>query len=218
MLRALALALAASGAALAPQAQVAFLPPVDEGAADASFVAFRGRLLAAAAARDTAAVLAAFTPEATVSFGGEAGPEGIRELWFAPEASGDFFAELVRTLGMGSAVDGGIVSAPYLFTRFPADYDAFEHVAVVGEEVRVRNAPTLSGGVLASLTHAVVPSAYGPGVEPVRADGYTWVPVRLANGERGWVADVFVWSPIGYRIGFEKAGSTWRALYFVAGD
>ena len=219
-------AVLAAGAA-APAAQVAFLPPVDEASGDASFVAFRGRLLAAAAARDTAAVLGAFAPEATVSFGTQAsGAAGVREVWFAPGAestgAGDFFATLVRTLAMGSAVDGGVVSAPYLFTRFPEAYDAFGHVVVVGEEVRVRNAPTLSGGVLTSVTHAVLPTAYERplprALEPVNADGYWWVPVHLLGGERGWVADAFVWSPVGYRIGFEKRGSAWRVLYFVAGD
>ncbi|OZC03488.1 SH3 domain-containing protein [Rubricoccus marinus] len=207
-------------AAAPAHAQLSRLAPVDEGAADASFVAFRSRLLAAAAARDTAAVLSAFAPEATISFGATAsGAEGVREVWFNSEyeREEDLWPALARTISMGSAAEGGVITTPYLFGRFPEDLDPFEHVLIVGEEVRVRNAPTLAGGVLTSLTHTIVPTAYEDS-DRTRADGYTWVPVRLANGQRGWVADTFVWSPIGLRAGFEKRGSTWKILFFVEGD
>lgn len=202
-------------------AQVASLPPRDAGADDPSFIAFRANLLAAAAARDTATVLAAFAEDATLSFGGDFGPEGIRTLWFNPgiprEPGEDFFSTLVKTVSMGSAMEGGIVSAPYLFLDVPPEYDPFEHVVVVGEQVRVRSEPSLSGEVLGSLTYQVVES--GLQAEDLAvADGYTWFPIRLATGERGYVADQYVWSPIGYRAGFEKRGSTWVVLYFVAGD
>lgn len=208
-------------AAAAPaSAQYTYLPPVDEGAQDASFIAFRARLLEAAAARDTAAVLSAFAPEATISFGAEAsGAEGVREVWFDNQHGGDepLWTALVRTISMGSTVESGIVAAPYMFLGFPDDLDPFQHVVIIGEQVRVRNAPTLAGGVLASFTHTIVPTAYDDAF-PTEADGYLWIPIRLENGERGWVADDFVWSPVGLRAGFEKRGSTWKILYFVAGD
>lgn len=207
-------------AAAPAQAQLSRLAPVDQGAEDASFVAFRSRLLAAAAARDTAAVLSAFAPEATISFGADAsGPAGVREVWFNTSypRDTDLWTALVRTISMGSTAQSGMITAPYLFLGFPEDLDPFSHVVVVGEEVRIRNAPTTAGGVLTSLTHTIIPTAYD-GAEPTKADGYTWIPVRLANGERGWVASVFVWSPVGLRAGFEKRGSTWKILYFVEGD
>lgn len=202
-------------------AQVASLPPRDDGARDPSFIAFRANLLSAAAARDTATVLAAFSPDATISFGGEQGAEGIRRFWLGSnvvrEPGDDFFSTFVRTLAMGSTEEGGIISAPYLFLGFPAEVDVFGHVVVVGESVRIRSEPSLSGEVLGSLTYQVVESALD-GANPTDADGYTWYPIRLATGERGWIADSFVWSPIGYRIGFEKQDGRWRILYFVAGD
>lgn len=202
-------------------AQVADLPPRDVGAQDPSFIAFRAGLLAAAAARDTAAVLAAFAPDATISFGGDYGPQGIRDLWFSGdyerEPGQDFFSTLVRAVSMGSAEEGGIVSAPYLFLDVPAEYDPFEHVVVVGESVRIRSEPSLSGEVLGSLTYQVVEAPIGTR-QPVTADGYTWTPIRLATGQDAWIADDFVWSPIGFRAGFEKRNGRWTVIYFVAGD
>ena len=213
----LLLALLAAPAA----AQVASLPPRDVGAEDPSFLTFRAHLLAAAAARDTAAVLRAFSPDATISFGGDSGPEGVRRVWFTPnytpEPGSDFFSTFVRTVAMGSSSEGGIVSAPYLFLDVPGEYDPFEHVVVVGEQVRIRSEPSLQGEVLGSLTYQVVEAPLGaPG--PVEADGYTWMPIRLNTGQRAWVADRFVWSPIGHRAGFEKRDGTWKVIYFVAGD
>jgi len=218
--RLLLLAALAASLTASPSAQVASLPPRDEGAQDPSFIAFRAKLLTAAAARDTSAVLRAFAPDATISFGGDSGPEGVRDLWLRPgiERETDFWTALVQTVSLGSVVQGDIVSAPYYFLAMPEALDPFEHVIVVGEQVRVRSEPTLSGSVLGSLTYQVVPRAPVDGVFETTADGYTWVPIRLASGERGWIADTFVRSPVGLRAGFEKRGSTWQILYFVEGD
>ena len=207
--------------ALAPaaSAQVAVLVPVDEAAADPSFVTFRSGLLRDIAARDTAAVLGVFAADATVSFGAESsGAAGIREMWFGPDpfAGADFWATLARTVSLGSAVDGDLVAAPYLFLRFPAEHDAFSHVAVTGESVRVRATPSRTGTVLGSVSYAVLPVETEPSV--FVEDWSDWTPVRLATGESGWIASDYVRSPIDYRAGFVKGPRGWRISFFVAGD
>lgn len=200
-------------------AQVATLRPVDDGAADPSFLTFRGRLLAAIAARDTAAVLGAFAPDARLSFGGDApGPEGVRRLWLGRGRAGpELWATLTRVLGMGSVRDtvGAFVSAPYVYNGWPEGVDPFTHGAVVGEGVRVRNAPRLDGEVLTSLSYAVVPvEDWGRG-----GDGALgWARVTLADGQTGYVSTEYLWSPVDYRAGFEKQGASWRIVFFLAGD
>ena len=214
MLRPAFLALALAAAAPSA-AQVATLPPADEAAADPSYLTFRSRLLAAAARHDTTAVLRAFAPTATVSFGAEAsGAAGVREVWLGPDGPGAaaFFAELAGTLGLGSAVDGELVAAPSMFLRFPPEVDVFGHVIVTGESVLVRDAPSLSGAVLGSVSYAVLPVDAGRGY----TDG--WVPVRLATEERGWISARYVREPLGYRVGMEKGPRGWQITFFVAGD
>ncbi|MEM1054112.1 MAG: SH3 domain-containing protein [Bacteroidota bacterium] len=223
MIRFPLLLLALSLFASTPSAQIASLPPVDEGASDPSFIAFRSQLLAAAAARDTSAVLRAFAPTATISFGAEfSGADGVREVWLSGlvprEPGDDLWSALVETVSLGSTVRSGVTSAPYYFMGFPEGLDPFEHVIVVAEEVRVRSEPSLQGTVLGSLNYEVVPTAYSPEVNQVEADGYTWIPIRLATGERAWIAQRFVRSPLGLRAGFEKVNGRWTILYFVAGD
>ncbi len=217
------LALLVLAPALAPRAaaQVGTLQPVDEGAADPSFLTFRARLLAALAARDTAAVLGAFAPDAKLSFGGEPpGPDGVRRMWLGRGRTGPgLWTTLARVVGMGSVRDAanGFVSAPYVYNAWPEGTDPFAHGAVVGENVRVRAAPRLDGEVLATLSYAIVPlqerGGSAGGVVPAG-----WARIALADGRTGYVSSDYLWSPVDYRVGFEKQTAGWRIVFFVSGD
>jgi hypothetical protein len=202
-------------------AQVGTLEPVDEAAADPSFVLFRARLLEAVATRDTAFVLAHLHPDVKVSFGAENGVEGFRQLWLIDRAEPTLWTELARFLPFGSTYEAQPTGAgsetdaratvPYWFSAWPDGFDAFEHLLVVGEDVNVRAAPGLEAPVLTQLSHAIVRAESGFGAEP-------WVGVELESGETGYVARPFIRSPIGYRMGFGKIGGRWRISFFVAGD
>jgi len=205
-------------------AQVAVLRPVDQATDDPAFITFRGRLLAALATRDTAAVLSAFAPDARLSFGDDPpGPDGVRRLWLGPRRGSrpTLWEALTVVLGMGSVRDAtnpAFVSAPYVYNGWPADIDPFSHGAVVGENVRVRSQPGTSGEVLATLSYAVVPvdtwgTAVGTDDVP---EG--WTRIRLADGRTGFVSAAYLRSPVDYRAGFEKQGGSWRIVFFLAGD
>ena len=198
-------------------AQVAALRPVDEAVDDPSFITFRARLMASLAARDTSAVLAAFAPDARLSFGDDApGPEGVRRLWLGRRDRGApaLWETLARVAAMGSVRDpnsAAFVSAPYLYNAWPDDVDPFEHGAVVGESVRIRATPRLDSEVVGTLSYAVVPvESWG--------DPAGWARVRLADGQTGYVSTDYLWSPVGYRVGFEKQPAGWRIVFFIAGD
>ena len=45
-----------------------------------------------------------------------------------------------------------------------------------------------------------------------------WVRARTAHYDPGFVSTDFLWSPVDYRAGFEKQGSAWRIVFFLAGD
>lgn len=197
-------------------AQVGTLLPVDEAVQDPSFIVFRARMLEAVAARDTAHVLAQLDPNAKFSFGGDDGVEGFRRLWLDGDAGEDLWATLARALALGSTYDsteaGVAATAPYVFGAWPDSLDAFEHVAVVGEDVRVRAAPSTEADVLAAVSYALLPAVYDTGTP----EG--WQKVALADGRAGYVAEAFIRSPIGYRIGLTKQDGRWRVTYFLAGD
>jgi hypothetical protein len=207
-------------------AQVGTLAPVDEAADDPSFVLFRARLLEAVATRDTAFVLARLHPDATISFGGDAGVEGFRRLWLEDRGGPDLWTELAAFLPFGSAyeTDSTMLTSgaearaivPYWFGAWPDGVDMFEHVLVVGENVNVRAAPSADAPVLTQLSHAIVRAGTGGSEAYDVVEG--WTPVTLAPDEVGFVARRFARSPIGYRIGFEKFDGRWWVTFFVAGD
>lgn len=206
--------------ALPVSAQVAVLEPVDEAADDPSFVIFRARLLEAVAARDTAFVLSVLDPDVKVSFGAENGVEGFRLLWLTGmrPPGDDLWSVLARTAALGSTYDGtpgnatASATTPYVFGAWPDSLDAFTHLAVVGENVRVRTAPSLGAETLTVLTYALVPTIYDP---DLAAD---WKRITLSDGRAGYVAARFLRSPIDHRLGFTKTGGRWRIGFFVAGD
>jgi hypothetical protein len=201
-------------------AQVAPLTPRDDGARDPSFLTFRGRLLEALAARDTAAVLGAFAPDARLSFGdAPGGPAGVRAVWLStPRYDGlALWPTLARAVAMGSVRSAeGMLTAPYTFDGLPPDVDAFTHGVVVGENVTVRAAPSSSAEALTRLTYAVVPVVEWGYRDDAAAR--LWHRVRLADGREGYVAGEYLWSPIGFRAGFEKRDGRWQIVFFLAGD
>jgi hypothetical protein len=205
-------------------AQVASLLPVDQATDDPAFITFRGRLLAALATRDTAAVLAAFAPDARLSFGDDLpGPDGVRRMWLGPRRAvrPTLWEALTTVLGMGSVRDpanASFVSAPYVYNGWPEDVDPFSHGAIVGENVRVRSAPGLAGDVIATLSYAVLPVEAWGSQSATDAVPEGWAQVRLADGRTGFVSSAYLRSPIDYRAGFEKQAGGWRIVFFLAGD
>lgn len=192
------------------------LLPVDQATLRPEFFSFRARLQTAIARRDHEAVLAIVDPMIKNSFGGDDGIEEFRKGWRPEAADSTLWSELGEVLALGGTFDlpRTTFTAPYVFSRWPGDYDAFEHVAVISAEVRVRSAPRADAPPLTSLSFAIVPTA--PSDLHVGADVFT--AVRLDGGRVGYVASAFVRSPIDYRAIFELKEGGWRLVSFLAGD
>jgi|GEM_PF-2234485 len=125
--------------------------PVDEAASVPDFFSFRAQLQAAIARRDTSSVLHVLHRDIKLSFGGDGGIDDFKKLW-QPESSASRLWETfasVLALGGTFAPDQSF-TAPYVFTRWPRDIDAFEFMAVIGSGVRVRLAPKLSADIIDS--------------------------------------------------------------------
>jgi len=199
-------------------AQVAKLYPSDEAPRDPVLFLARADLLLAIAERDTAALLAAVSPKIKNSFGGDGGIDEFRRTWRLDSPDSPVWSTLGGVLSLG----GGFFSestfiAPYVFSEFPKSLDGFEHLAVVGRGVRVRERPDLQSRVVATLTFdVVVRDRSRPEAED--ATGQTWVPVRLRGSGQGYVAAEYLRSPIGYRAGLVREAGEWRLAFFVAGD
>ncbi|HEX6989824.1 MAG TPA: SH3 domain-containing protein [Bacillota bacterium] len=205
------------------------LEPVDESAEDASFAAFKASLLDALARRDLAALEAAVHPQIKTDFGGGTGLEDFRRQWGLdrdPEAS-PVWNVLTDILNLGGVLTGGgdeprRFTAPYVYALYNASLDPFGHAVVTGDGVNVRAQPSLEAEILDQASHLVVRVIQPEGnLPPVQLSGrdYCWVRIQLPSGEIGYIADRFLWSPVGWRAAFEQDDEgAWRLTFLVAGD
>lgn len=220
LLRPLLLAVVLAIASSAVQAQVGKLLPIDEAARDPAFFVFRARLQEAVARHDAAAVLDAADPNIKVGFGGKDGLAAFREKWKLQDGDkSPLWAELGLVLSLG----GGFRSpssfeAPYVFSRWPEAHDAFEHVAVLGTDVRVRAEPRADSKILAALSFDIVRLSQAGRSRLTPAQMKEWTAVELQGGRTGYVASRYVRSSVGYRALFNKINGRWRMTALVAGD
>ena len=168
-------------------------------------------------------LLAAIDPKVRTSFGNAGGIAEFRRFWKLEGKDGDawsasrIWSELGAVLALGGSFDPrkGTFVAPYVFSRWPEKYDAFEHVAIVASRVRVRSAPRANADVLGQLSFTIVPLAK---LSKPLPEGNPWTAVKLLDGRTGYVSSAFVRSPTGYRGIFARSGGRWRLTTFVAGD
>jgi hypothetical protein len=199
-------------------AQVGKLYPVDEASKDPSFFIFRAKLLEAVQRRDSAFVIASLSPAIRTSFGGNGGVAEFRQEWKPERADSKLWSTLTTVLSLGGSFrDKHSFVAPYTFSNFPEQFDAFEYGAVIGENVRVRQKGTPDSPVIATLSFDIVKVSDWP-QKPAAGSKEIWTPVVLAGGSTGYVAGTFIRSPIDYRAIFEKKDGKWMMMLLVAGD
>jgi hypothetical protein len=200
--------------ATAPRIAGQTLRPVDEGATDPSFAAYRASLLEAVRQRDTEKLIAALDPNIRTSFGGDGKIEGFRKQWSPEKKDSPVWAELETILTNGGTFlkDSKKTAfwAPYVYSAWPDGIDAFEYGAVMGENIPLRDSPSDTAKTIGLLSHNIVKLS--------REEKSGFTRVEATDGQPGWVRRNQVRSPIGYRAGFNKLPSGWKMTGLVAGD
>lgn len=213
-------ALLLAGTASAGAAQTGKLLPVDEAVQNPEFFAFRARLQAAVARHDTAALLEVVDPNVKIGFGGNDGIEAFKRKWKLEEGGASpLWDELGLVLALGGSFRGkDTFVAPYVFSRWPENLDSFEHVAVLGTNVRVRAEPRAGSQVLAALSFDVVPLSSTGRSRMTPEQLREWTAVKLRDGRTGYVASQYVRSSVAHRAFLTRKDGRWRLALFVAGD
>jgi hypothetical protein len=208
-------ALAVGGIGLAAQsAPPRRLLPVDEAASRPDFFTFRAQLQASLARHDLAALMAVVHPKIKNGFGGDDGEANFESKWRPGDADSDVWEELAVVLALGGTFESAdTFVAPYVFSRWPQGIDSFEHVAVVGDRVRIRTAPRADAESAGVNSFGILPLA-----RPSAETAADWTAVRFPGTEVGYIASRFVRSPVGYRAFFSKRDGRWQMLMFLAGD
>lgn len=185
-------------------AQVARLHPVDEAANQPDLFSFRAQLIQTVLRRDTAALFAVLVPDVMNSFGGDGGMAEFKDMWRPAASESELWRTLAEVLSLGGMFYGDtLFSAPYTYTRFPPELDAFDHVVVIGSNVRVRAEPDPEAEILATVSFDIL--AIGRDVSSSNG----WDAVRLGDGRHGFIDSRYARSPGGYRLGFVRRGGHW---------
>ncbi len=203
--------------------QERFVKPVDEASQDASFKNFRDRLIRTVKRKNKAQLLAATDKNIKVSFGMESGIKDFQTFWKMNSPNTKIWEELLAVLENGGIFfrnpRGKTFCAPYLFTTFPDDLDAFEYSAIFGKSVNLREKPNLSSKVLASLSYNVVKVDISNSVTTTKdINDFIWLKINTLGGRSGYVSAKYVRSSIDYRACFDKKRGRWKMTVFVAGD
>lgn len=199
-------------------AKEAKLHPYDDASRDPSFFIFRAQLLEAIQQRDASFVISILSPNIKNSFGGNDGVSEFRKYWKLERSDSKFWNTMIKVLALGGSFSGETsFMAPYIYSKFPDEFDAFEYGVVIGENVNVRKEPKLSGQVMSTLSYDIVKVADW---KPINEAGkkQAWVTVSLTGDVKGYIAADYIRSPIDYRAIFEKKNGKWQLTAFVAGD
>jgi hypothetical protein len=190
------------------------LRPVDEAPRSRDFLAFRTKLQHIVDARDVSGLLSVVHPDIKNSFGGDDGKEAFKRLWRLENPRSDVWKELAWILAHGGRFDGlDSFVAPYVFSNWPEEVDPFEHVAVVGSNVRVRLHRSTNSRILDTVSFRILPRG-----RDVDDSADAWTSVVLPDGRSGFVAPGLSRSPIYYRAYFTRTGDVWQMTVLIAGD
>jgi len=196
--------------------------PVDEAAKDPSFLAFRQKLIEAARKHDLDFILGTLDPNIVNSFGGSEGIEGFKAIWELNKPQTKLWDTLTLVLTLGGSLNVSDQEtsfwAPYVYSRWPNEFDSFEHAAIIGTNVKIRSRPALDAPVVTNLSYDIVKFADQSWLPAGEAGPEAWVKIIAPTGREGFVSSRYVRSPIDYRIGFIKKDGRWSITHFVAGD
>jgi hypothetical protein len=213
----LALAIAAAPAPL--PAQEHRIEPADEALHDASWAAFKARLLAAIAKRDRAFVLSVLDPN--VRNGSDA-PRGIAEFrkqWDIDASDGVFWRQLPSALSVGSAwfqrsKQQRELCAPYVLAKWPRDVDPSVYGVISARDAVVKAGPSWESGTVATLSYHIVRVTDWEVPDHDPKFGQKWVRIRLLKEGTGYVPEEHVRSPVEHTACFVRTRNRWRLTVF----
>ncbi|HYO75449.1 MAG TPA: hypothetical protein VE010_03215 [Thermoanaerobaculia bacterium] len=189
----------------APAVEGPKLMPVDEGSSDPSFVAYRNQLLEAVRGRNAEALVVLVDPKIRTSFGDGGGADEFRKS-LQKEGMWENLDTALSRGGKFLDPEKRAFWAPYVYSAWPDDRDGFQSFAVIGENVPLRQSKDPASPVIATLSYDIV--------ERTEVEGQ----IKTADGKTGFVEPKLLWSPVGYRAGFNRTNGQWRMNAFVAGD
>ncbi len=197
-----------------------FTPKIDTPKSDLAI--FLAELDTALQHKDSDFIYGMLASDIMNGFGGNGGIAEFKEYWNNLNTNSAFWAIMPQILKFGGNYeeDNTVYTVPYVFSNWPGHetYNVFEHLAVTGTKVNVRDKPnTETSTVLGQLSYCIVKFDYDRTEELGELSSWSYVMSTNSNLE-GYMHNDYLWSPINYRASFHKINGQWKLTYLVAGD
>jgi len=191
---------------------------VDEAGKDASWTAFRRRLLEALEKRDLKHVLGVLAQNVR---NGSDSPRGIpefRKQWHLDDNNSPFWQEMTSALSLGSAwltreKKVRELCAPYVLAKWPEDVEPTQHGVIIAREALVKSEPSSAAATFATLSYQIVPVPDWEVNDRDASSKQKWVKI-LVNGLSGYVPEEQIRSPIEHAACFVRTENGWRLIVF----
>jgi hypothetical protein len=195
--------------------------PIDEGAKDANWQAYKARLLAALEMKNRQALIAAIDPNVDNGPDVKAGLDEFRRRWDFDQDKSPMWEELRKAVSLGGAYvkrERGLrrFCTPYVAAKWPTTHDPFGFGAITARDVLVKSEPSADSRTLDTVTHVLVKVDDWEVAD--KAPGYAqkWAKIRLRDLP-GYVPEEQIRSPIEHMACFSAEGGPWRLTSFTAG-
>jgi len=216
------LLVALAAAPIVAPAQERKFEPVDEGAADPSWLQFRTRLMTALERKDAKAVLGTLDPKIRNGEGRAEGIAGFRKIWDFDKDPGRLYTELRRLLSLGSVYvqeykPPPVLCAPYVTFKWPDDVDPLGHGAIIVREALVKAKPGNRSDTVAMLGPVLVEVTDWEVADEDPKSPQKWVKITTKAGP-GYVPEEQLRSAVEHRACFRRSSTGWRMVVLLSGD
>jgi hypothetical protein len=196
-------------------AQERKLAPVDEGAGDSSWLAFKKRLLTAIEKKDKQFLLSILDPKVRSQDERARGVATFRKQWELDAADTPVWRELANALALGTAYlkrdkAPRELCAPYVLGRWPEDVRPTTHAVAIGRDTLVQAEPSSASASLGKLEYDIVEVSDWE-VDDKSDPKQKWVHIRFRQRD-GYVPEEQMRSPIEHAACFVKGTNGWRMI------
>ncbi|MBN7772847.1 SH3 domain-containing protein [Clostridium aminobutyricum] len=198
------------------------LSPQQEQAYDADFDKAYKEFVDAVHKKDLPALDRFLDDNILTSYGGERGKDYFYKYWNlnTNPAQSELWAELEKIISLGGSYskEDRTFTAPYTYSSFPDEFDAFENFVVISQKVNVYGKKDLESKVIAYLNYNIIK------VDATESDYWNksdqdLIKIEMPSGKKGYVQKQFIRSPIDYRLSIiYKNNDEWKLTFMVAGD
>jgi len=202
------------------------IPPVDNAGKHPDLKTFLNDLSTAVENKDVKQLLAHVDENIKIGFDAENGKANFTRNWGLDTgpAKSVIWKELGDVLRLGGAYseENGTARyiAPYMFAKWPDEFDSFEYAAITGENVTIRSGPSRTAAAIKTVSYLIVHMEEIPEEieETINGETHPWRKIGLPDGRKGFVWGKYARSPVSYRAGFERTNGFWKLTFFLAGD